>query len=47
MFFGLIPFALGYGLGTLASPRYFSYSAYPPYAPYPYAAYPYPYQRWY
>ena len=40
MFFGVIPFALGFGLGTLAAPRYV------PYAPYPYP-YPYPYQRWY
>jgi len=47
MFFGIIPFALGFGLGTLAAPRYVPYSAYPPYPPYPYPPYPYPYQRWY
>lgn len=44
MFFGIIPFALGFGLGTLAAPRYVPYS-YPPYPPYP--PYPYPYGRWY
>jgi len=47
MFFGIIPFALGFGLGTLAAPRYVPYSQYPPYPyPYPYAPYPYPYRRW-
>jgi hypothetical protein len=44
MFFGILPFVLGYGLGTLASPRYVPYPQYPPY---PYPPYPYPYQRWY
>ncbi|WP_282432985.1 hypothetical protein [Desulfosporosinus sp. Sb-LF] len=39
--FGLIPFALGFGLGTLASPRYI-----PTGYPYP-APYPYPYRTWY
>jgi hypothetical protein len=29
MFFGLIPFALGFGLGTLAAPRYVPYPPYP------------------
>lgn len=44
MFFGLIPFALGFGLGTFtAAPRYVPYQyPYPPYAPYPA-----PYQGWY
>ena len=41
MFFGVIPFALGFGLGTLAAPRYVPYSY-----PYPYP-YPYPYRGWY
>ncbi len=45
MFFGIIPFALGFGLGTLAAPRYVPYPAYTPYAPY--APYPYPYRSWY
>lgn len=40
MFFGVIPFALGFGLGSLAAPRYVPY-------PYPYPAYPYPYRGWY
>ena len=44
MFFGIIPFALGFGLGALARPRYVPYPAYPPY---PYPPYPNPYQRWY
>ena len=44
MFFGVIPFALGFGLGTLAAPRYVPYSY--PY-PYPYPPYPYPYRGWY
>lgn len=44
MFFGIIPFALGFGLGTLAAPRYVPYRQYPPY---PYPSYPYPSQRWY
>lgn len=41
--FGLIPFALGFGLGTVVSPRF----AYP--YPYPtaYAPYPYPYRGCY
>ncbi|WP_282437905.1 hypothetical protein [Desulfosporosinus shakirovi] len=44
MFFGLIPFALGFGLGTFtAVPRYVPYQYAYPYSPYPY---PYPYQRW-
>ena len=43
MFFGVIPFALGFGLGTLAAPRYAPY----PYPYAPYAPYPYPYARWY
>lgn len=41
--FGLIPFALGFGLGTVVSPRF----AYP--YPYPTAYAPYPYRvaiRW-
>jgi len=43
MFFGLIPFALGFGLGTFtAAPRYVPYQA-----PYAYPPYPYPYRRWY
>lgn len=47
MFFGIIPFALGFGLGTLAAPRYVP-SAYPyPYPAYPYAPYSYPYRGWY
>jgi len=41
MFFGVIPFALGFGLGTLTAPRYV------PSRPYQYPAYPYPYRRWY
>lgn len=39
MFFGLIPFALGFGLG--------SFTAAPRYVPYPYPPYPYPYRGWY
>lgn len=45
LMFGLLPFALGFGLGAFVSPRL--------YAPYPYPyAYPaayaaYPYRRWY
>jgi len=35
--FGLLPFALGFGLGTIAAPNYYPY-------PYPYALY---YRRWY
>ncbi|EGW38069.1 hypothetical protein DOT_4013 [Desulfosporosinus sp. OT] len=46
MFFGVIPFALGFGLGTLATPRYVP-SAYPYPYPYPYPTYPYPYRLWY
>lgn len=47
MFFGVIPFALGFGLGTLAAPRYVPYPAYPAYAYSPYAfPYPYAYPRW-
>ncbi len=43
MFFGLIPFFLGYGLGTFtAAPRYV-----PSQTSYAYPPYPYPYQRWY
>ena len=43
--FGLIPFALGFGLGTVVSPRFaYSYSYPTAYAPYPY---PYPYRGWY
>lgn len=45
MFFGIIPFALGFGLGTLASPRYVPYPSYPPYPAF--APYPYPYRGWY
>lgn len=38
MFFGLIPFALGFGLGRFSAPRYIpSYQA----------AYPYPYPFFY
>ncbi len=39
MFFGLIPFALGFGLGRYTAPRYVPYrAAYPyPYSPYPYS----------
>jgi len=40
--FGFLPFALGFGLGTLATPRYAPY----PYA-YAYAPYPYAYPGWY
>jgi len=44
MFFGLIPFALGFGLGTFtAAPRYVPYRAAYPYPPYPYPPYPYLY----
>ena len=42
MFFGIIPFALGFGLGTLAAPRYV-----PSTYAYPYPPYPYPYRGWY
>ncbi|SPF55419.1 conserved exported hypothetical protein [Candidatus Desulfosporosinus infrequens] len=45
MFFGILPFALGLGIGSLAAPRYVpSMYPYPVYAPYPY---PYPYRGWY
>ena len=44
MFFGIIPFALGFGLGTLTAPRYVPSYAYPPYPAY--SPYPYPYRRW-
>jgi hypothetical protein len=40
--FGFLPFVLGFGLGTIAAPRYTPY----PY-PYAYAPYPYPYRGWY
>ncbi|WP_282434378.1 hypothetical protein [Desulfosporosinus orientis] len=41
MFFGIIPFALGFGLGRYTAPRYVPYRAgYYPY-PYPYPPYPY------
>lgn len=44
MFFGIIPFALGFGLGNvIAAPRYVPSYPYPPYPQYP----PYPYQGWY
>lgn len=36
MFFGLIPFALGFGLGSMVSPRYVPAQAYPSYAYNPY-----------
>jgi len=42
--FGFLPFALGFGLGTIATPRYAPYSY--AYAPYSYP-YPYPYPGWY
>lgn len=44
MFFGIIPFALGFGLGTLTAPRYVPSYQYPPYPSYP--PYPYPYRGW-
>lgn len=43
--FGLIPFALGFGLGTVVSPRFAYPSPYP--YPYPTAYAPYPYRGWY
>jgi len=42
--FGFLPFALGFGIGSIASPRY---APYPYPYPYAYAPYPYPHRRWY
>ena len=40
MFFGVIPFALGFGLGAFTAPRFVPYPVYP-------SPFPYPYPGWY